>query len=79
MKLYVVSYLDATGESLRELYNGVYGVFDTLPRAIKAVQNYMQDWEETLSDMLYDVNMCRMYTDKGNWIIEGMELNDDGR
>lgn len=76
MTMYVLSFY-GNGE-IPHAINGVYGVFDSLARAMVAVGHYCDNFNETVYDYDVDPDMWRYFTNKGTYVIEHMKVNDEG-
>lgn len=76
MTMYVLSFY-SNGE-LANLIDGVYGVFDSMERAFSAVGHHCEAFGLTVYDYDCDLTLWRFFTDKGTYVVESMELNDEG-
>lgn len=74
MKAYVLSFFN-NGE--REATDGVYGVYSTLAKAWQKMAKIMEDCDESFLDYDTEPNAQTIYTDKGTYLIETMDIDDD--
>lgn len=78
MKVYVLSWFSAD----EKIEDGVYGAYSSLERAERAMNEYANDFNETILDTDYDVDKCDVdkwffFTDKGTYEIKAMFLDDN--
>lgn len=76
MTMYVLSFF--SNGQLANLIDGVYGVFDSMERAFTAVGHHCDANNEVVYDYDCDLTLWRFFTDKGTYVVESMELNDEG-
>ena len=75
MLVYSVSYFSS--DSRMKCVNGVWCVCSSLEKAQRAIQIYMERYEETLLDMKEKRDgLIYYYTNEGRYIIECIELDD---
>lgn len=74
MKIYVLSYNGCDGFMKRT--EGVIGVFDSLERAQREIDKYLDLYDEKLIDYDCDIIVRHYFTFKGTYTIEYFVLND---
>lgn len=74
MKVYVLSFF-SNGE--REATDGVYGVYSTLTKAWRKIDENMGNCNERFLDYDIEPTVQIVYTDKGTYLIEPMEVDDE--
>lgn len=74
MKVYVLSFY-SSGE--REATDGVYGVYSSITKAWQQIDEIVTDFNETIIDFDLSMNNQIIYTDKGIYLIEIMEVDDE--
>lgn len=73
MKVYVLSWFSAD----EKIEDGVYGAYSSLERAKRVINEYANNFHETILDTDYDVDEWLFFTDQGTYKIEAMFLNDN--
>lgn len=73
MKVYVLSWFSAD----EKIEDGVYGAYSSLERAKRAMNEYANDFNETILDTDYNVDEWFFFTDKGTYEIKAMFLDDN--
>ena len=76
MTMYVLSFYG--NNKMPNCIDGVYGVFDSMGRAFTAVGHNCDAHNENIFDFDSDLTMWRFFTNKGTYVVESMELNDEG-
>ena len=76
MKVYAVSWTEGIRGNI--WFNGVYGVFSTIDKAIKAIEEYTSAWNDNILDFDNDTVTWHYFTSQGTWSIDTIELDDVG-
>lgn len=74
MKVYVLSYYS---KGKREATDGVYGAYSSITKAWQQIDKNVVDFNETIFDFDIGMNNQVIYTDKGTYLIEIMEVDDE--
>lgn len=75
MDTYILSLSSTLGKL--ELCEGVWGVFDTLDKAMIAAQKCIAAYDEIVYDWDWDEPVWLIFTNKSTWRIERLKMNDE--